>query len=104
MKFWWNLGRKRIEIIYVMDFVHRKPVDLRTASRRRMPIVAFCGFYKAPIFENIFLKSVDTIVTNYSGNNIAGGEFAAKTDVVYNSVDSGNSLKRTTSPKEAPSK
>ncbi len=89
MKFWWNLRRKRIEIIYVMDFVHWKPIELRIASRSRIPIVAFCGFYKPPIFANSFLKSVDTIVTNsnHSRDNIAGGEFAEKTKVIYNSID-----------------
>ncbi len=89
MKFGWNLQRKRIEIIYVMDFVHWKPVELRIASRWRIPMVAFCGFYKPPIFANSLLKSVDTIVTNsnHSRDNIAGGEFAEKTKVIYNSIN-----------------
>ncbi len=83
------LKQHAIDLAFVMDYVNWKPIELITAHKLGIPTICFCDFYKPDIFKKSFLKHCDAIATNSNATaaRIAGGVFRAKTQVIYNSIE-----------------
>ncbi|MDB4621388.1 glycosyltransferase family 4 protein [Rubripirellula sp.] len=83
------LKQHAIDLVYVMDFIHWKPIELITARKLGIPTICFCDFYKPEVFKKSFLKHCNAITTNSNATaaRIAGGVFRSKTHVIYNSID-----------------
>ena len=89
--FWFKkfLKQHAIDLVLVMDYVNWKPIELITAHKLGIPKICFCAFYKPDIFKKSFLQHCNAIATNSNATaaRIAGGVFRAKTQVIYNPIE-----------------